>query len=96
MIVKLPFDVPSDPIFAARQQSFDNPFYHYAVPEAVLRFRQGFGRLIRSKSDHGVVVCMDKRLLTKAYGRFFPGSACPAAPCNATRSPLSPKRRRDG
>ena len=71
VIVKLPFDVPSDPIFAARQQSFDNPFYDYAVPEAVLRFRQGFGRLIRSKSDHGVVVCLDKRLLTKAYGRFF-------------------------
>ena len=71
VIVKLPFDVPSDPIFAARRQSFENPFYDYAVPEAVLRFRQGFGRLIRSKSDYGVVVCLDKRLLTKAYGRFF-------------------------
>ena len=71
VIVKLPFDVPSDPIFAARQESFDNPFYDYAVPEAVLRFRQGFGRLIRSQSDRGAVVCLDKRILTKAYGRFF-------------------------
>lgn len=71
VIVKLPFDVPSDPIFAARRESFENPFYDYAVPEAVLRFRQGFGRLIRTKTDRGVVVSMDKRLLTKAYGRFF-------------------------
>ena len=71
VIVKLPFDVPSDPIFAARQESFENPFYDYAVPEAVLRFRQGFGRLIRSKTDRGVVLVLDKRLLTKGYGRFF-------------------------
>jgi DNA polymerase-3 subunit epsilon/ATP-dependent DNA helicase DinG len=71
VIVKLPFDVPSDPIFRARQESFENPFYEYAVPEAVLRFRQGFGRLIRTKTDRGVVVSMDKRLLTKGYGRFF-------------------------
>jgi DNA polymerase-3 subunit epsilon/ATP-dependent DNA helicase DinG len=71
VIVRLPFDVPSDPIFAARQESFENPFYQYAVPEAVLRFRQGFGRLIRTQSDRGVVVCLDRRILTKAYGRFF-------------------------
>ncbi len=71
VIVRLPFDVPSDPIFAARQEGFDNPFYDYAVPEAVLRFRQGFGRLIRARSDRGAVICLDKRLLTKAYGRFF-------------------------
>ncbi len=71
VIMRLPFDVPSDPIFAARQSSFENPFYDYAVPEAVLRFRQGFGRLVRTKTDRGVVVSLDKRLLTKAYGRFF-------------------------
>jgi DNA polymerase-3 subunit epsilon/ATP-dependent DNA helicase DinG len=71
VIVKLPFDVPTDPVFAARQQSFENPFYDYAVPEAVLRFRQGFGRLIRTTTDRGIVVPLDKRLLTKAYGRFF-------------------------
>lgn len=71
VIARLPFDVPTDPIFAARQGSYENPFYDYAVPEAVLRFRQGFGRLIRTKTDRGIVVSLDKRLLTKAYGRFF-------------------------
>lgn len=70
-MTRLPFSVPSDPIFAARAETFDDPFGQYAVPEAVLRFRQGFGRLIRSKSDRGVVVILDKRVLTKAYGRLF-------------------------
>ncbi|TAH52302.1 MAG: hypothetical protein EYC68_08355 [Chloroflexota bacterium] len=70
-ITRLPFNVPSDPIFAARSETFDDPFGQYAVPEAVLRFRQGFGRLIRSKSDRGVVVILDKRVLTKNYGRLF-------------------------
>ncbi len=70
-MTRLPFSVPSDPIFAARSETFDDPFGEYAVPEAVLRFRQGFGRLIRSKSDRGVVVIFDKRVLTKAYGRLF-------------------------
>ena len=71
MIVKLPFDVPSDPIVAARAETFEDPFYHYALPEAILRFRQGFGRLIRTQTDRGVVVVLDKRVLTKQYGRFF-------------------------
>ncbi len=71
VIVKLPFDVPSDPIIAARSESFDNPFAEYSLPEAILRFRQGFGRLIRTRSDRGIVVLLDKRLITKQYGRFF-------------------------
>jgi ATP-dependent DNA helicase DinG len=71
VIVKLPFDVPSDPIIAARSETFDDPFSQYALPEAILRFRQGFGRLIRSESDRGVVVILDKRVLTKRYGQFF-------------------------
>ncbi len=71
LIAKLPFDVPSDPIFAARSETFDNAFFEYSVPEAVLRFRQGFGRLIRRQDDEGVVVILDKRVLTKRYGRFF-------------------------
>ncbi len=70
-MTRLPFNVPSDPIFAARSETFDDPFGQYAVPEAVLRFRQGFGRLIRSKTDRGVVVILDKRVLTKNYGRLF-------------------------
>jgi DNA polymerase-3 subunit epsilon/ATP-dependent DNA helicase DinG len=70
-ITKLPFDVPSDPIIAARSETFENPFNEYMLPEAILRFRQGFGRLIRSKSDRGVVVVYDRRVLTKAYGKLF-------------------------
>lgn len=70
-IVKLPFDVPNDPIIAARAETYDDPFNEYSVPEAVLRFLQGFGRLIRTKTDRGIVVVLDRRLLTKAYGRRF-------------------------
>jgi DNA polymerase-3 subunit epsilon/ATP-dependent DNA helicase DinG len=71
VIVKLPFDVPSDPIVAARSETFDDPFYQYSLPEAILRFRQGFGRLIRTQFDHGVVVVLDRRVLTKRYGKLF-------------------------
>ena len=71
VIVKLPFDVPSDPIIAARSETFEDPFYQYALPEAILRFRQGFGRLIRTQFDRGVVVILDRRILTKRYGKQF-------------------------
>lgn len=71
VIAKLPFEVPSDPIVAARSESFDDPFNQYMIPEAILRFRQGFGRLIRTQSDRGIVVVLDKRILSKAYGRLF-------------------------
>ena len=78
VIPRLPFDVPSDPIFAARSETFENPFYEYSIPEAVLRFRQGFGRLIRRKSDQGVVIVLDKRVLTKRYGQSFLEALPPA------------------
>ncbi len=71
VIVRLPFAVPSDPVFAARAELYDNSFMQYAVPDAVLRFRQGFGRLIRSKLDRGVVVLLDNRVITKRYGQVF-------------------------
>jgi DNA polymerase-3 subunit epsilon/ATP-dependent DNA helicase DinG len=71
VIAKLPFDVPSDPIVAARAETFEDSFYQYALPEAILRFRQGFGRLIRTQSDRGVVAVLDRRILTKRYGRSF-------------------------
>jgi ATP-dependent DNA helicase DinG len=71
VITRLPFSVPDDPIFAARAESFDNPFAEYAIPETILRFRQGFGRLIRTKTDRGVVAILDKRVLTKSYGPMF-------------------------
>lgn len=71
VIVRLPFSVPSDPLFAARSEQFDNPFNQYALPETILRFRQGFGRLIRRKDDRGVVVIFDRRVISKKYGQFF-------------------------
>jgi DNA polymerase-3 subunit epsilon/ATP-dependent DNA helicase DinG len=71
VIVKLPFDVPSDPIVASRAETFEDPFYQFTLPEAILRFRQGFGRLIRTQSDRGVVVVLDQRVLSKSYGRLF-------------------------
>ncbi|MCB8927638.1 MAG: DEAD/DEAH box helicase family protein [Ardenticatenaceae bacterium] len=71
LIAKLPFDVPSDPIFAARSETFDNAFFEYSVPEAVLRFRQGFGRLNRRTTDEGAVIILDKRVITKRYGQMF-------------------------
>jgi DNA polymerase-3 subunit epsilon/ATP-dependent DNA helicase DinG len=70
-ICKLPFDVPTDPIFAARSETFENPFNDYSVPETVLRFRQGFGRLIRSKADRGVIAVLDRRVISKSYGAAF-------------------------
>jgi len=79
VIARLPFSVPSDPIFAARSETFDDSFAQYAVPEAVLRFRQGFGRLIRSKNDRGIVIVLDKRVLTKSYGRMFVESLPPVS-----------------
>jgi DNA polymerase-3 subunit epsilon/ATP-dependent DNA helicase DinG len=71
VIVKLPFAVPSDPLVAARSETYEDPFNEYHLPEAILRFRQGFGRLIRTQSDHGVVAILDRRVLTKSYGKMF-------------------------
>ncbi len=77
VIAKLPFSVPSDPIFAARSERCADPFAEYAVPQSILRFKQGFGRLIRSAEDRGIVVCLDRRLLTKRYGQQFLASLPP-------------------
>jgi DNA polymerase-3 subunit epsilon/ATP-dependent DNA helicase DinG len=71
-LTRLPFAVPTDPIFAARSETFgETAFMEYSVPDAILKFRQGFGRLIRTKNDRGVVAVFDKRLLTKPYGQQF-------------------------
>jgi DNA polymerase-3 subunit epsilon/ATP-dependent DNA helicase DinG len=86
VIVKLPFDVPSDPIVAARSETFEDPFNQYSLPEAILRFRQGFGRLIRTQSDHGVVVILDRRVLTKRYGQLFLDSL---PTCTVRQGPLA-------
>jgi predicted DnaQ family exonuclease/DinG family helicase len=71
VIVKLPFSVPSDPVFAARSESFDEPFKQYSVPQTILRFKQGFGRLIRSRTDRGIVAVLDSRVGSKFYGPAF-------------------------
>ena len=71
IIAKLPFAVPSDPIHRARSDLYDDPFAEYSLPAAILRFRQGFGRLIRDRTDRGVVAVLDPRVRTKRYGAEF-------------------------
>jgi ATP-dependent DNA helicase DinG len=75
IIDKLPFAVPSDPVVAARTKFIDDnggkSFFDYSVPQAIISLKQGIGRLIRSKTDKGVIAILDSRLRTKSYGRDF-------------------------
>lgn len=86
---RLPFRVPSDPVHQARSsrlaEAGENPFSKYHLPLAVVKFRQGFGRLIRTASDRGVVLVLDGRLLSKGYGRVFLGSL---PDCRRVEGPL--------
>ena len=74
IITRLPFGVPTDPIYQARSETYENPFIQYALPNAILRFRQGFGRLIRSSTDRGVALILDSRISNARYGRYFVNS----------------------
>jgi ATP-dependent DNA helicase DinG len=75
IIDKLPFAVPSDPVVSARvtavRESGGNPFYDYQIPQAALALKQGFGRLIRSRSDRGVLALLDNRITKQRYGQVF-------------------------
>lgn len=87
VLTRLPFGVPTEPRFRARAERLEeaggNPFNDLYLPEAVLRFKQGFGRLIRRRSDRGIVAVLDPRLLGKGYGRRFAG----ALPVPVTEAP---------
>ncbi|MCS7285522.1 MAG: helicase C-terminal domain-containing protein [Anaerolineae bacterium] len=85
IIPRLPFSVPTDPIFSARSETYEDPFHQYALPESILRLRQGFGRLIRSRTDRGIVVILDKRIQTRQYGKLFLQSL---PPCTVMKGPL--------
>ncbi|OEU73372.1 MAG: helicase [Desulfuromonadales bacterium C00003068] len=82
IITRLPFRVPTEPIQIARSEAIEqqggNPFMLYTVPQAIIRLKQGFGRLIRHRNDRGVVLILDKRVISKRYGRLFLNSLPPA------------------
>ncbi len=75
IIARLPFQVPTEPVQQARAEKIKadggDPFRDFSVPQAVIKFRQGFGRLIRSRDDRGAVLILDRRVLNKSYGRIF-------------------------
>jgi len=83
VISRLPFAVPTDPVVQAQMEEIErsggDPFIEFSVPEAVIKLRQGAGRLIRHRSDRGVIIIMDKRVQTTRYGSLFkrslPGSS---------------------
>lgn len=95
IIVKLPFRVPSEPIVQARTEAIlekgGDPFFEFAVPHAIIKFKQGFGRLIRHKWDRGCIICLDTRLVMKGYGKLFLNSLPPCEKAFMNGEKLWPK-----
>ncbi|NDK08837.1 DEAD/DEAH box helicase, partial [Candidatus Gracilibacteria bacterium] len=71
IIHKIPFLVPTDPIFLSRSKLYSNPFSEYSVPKSIIKLKQGFGRLIRTKKDTGVVIFLDDRIFSTEWGKVF-------------------------
>ena len=90
IITRLPFRVPTEPIIEARVEHMEsqglNSFTDYSLPVAVLKFKQGFGRLIRAKTDKGAVLVLDTRIISKFYGKYFLESL---PDCSQTIAPTS-------
>ncbi|HEY4832206.1 MAG TPA: helicase C-terminal domain-containing protein [Waddliaceae bacterium] len=88
VLVKLPFKVPTEPLMQARTEAIaaagGDPFYEYSVPNAIVKFKQGFGRLIRNNHDRGCILCLDPRIATKRYGKLFLNSLPPCRQVLAT------------
>ena len=86
IMVKLPFPVPGEPLYKAKEKRLrekgQNPFYNLSLPKAVIRFKQGFGRLIRTKNDKGLIILFDRRIINRKYGRVFLQSLPPGCPTN--------------
>jgi ATP-dependent DNA helicase DinG len=98
IITKLPFRVPTEPIEQARVEAIEarggDPFNEHTVPQAVIKLKQGFGRLIRSRTDRGAVVVLDSRVVRKRYGRVFLDSLPPARRLIADREKVAAELRR--
>ncbi|MGM0415779.1 MAG: helicase C-terminal domain-containing protein [Thermodesulfobacteriota bacterium] len=97
IITRLPFRVPTEPIQVARSEALEqagrDPFMHFTVPQAVIKLKQGFGRLIRHRDDRGVVIILDNRVSTKGYGRMFLNSLPPARRVIAPQDSIEAKIR---
>ena len=79
VLTRLPFQVPTDPIVKSRSEQYTDAFNDYSIPQAVLRFRQGMGRLIRNKGDKGAIVVLDRRVTGRSYGQAFLQSIPPCS-----------------
>lgn len=92
VLTKLPFRVPTEPIVEAQMDRIlakgGRPFVDYTLPQAIMKFKQGFGRLIRGHSDRGCIVCLDSRLIHKPYGRAFLGSLPPTPIVHGNREEI--------